>query len=107
MQKSVANHLNDISKDHKDWLITKLCKWDRNKTNTAWIIKHGCRSLIKQGHKETLLLFDVVKADVKIEDFSLDIDTVYLGNNLTFDFQIQTNSKKTQNHKFQTIAIIN
>lgn len=57
VQKSVANHINDISKDHPDWIIEQLRAWDLSQPSTAWIVKHGLRTLIKAGHKGALALF--------------------------------------------------
>ncbi|MCH7947880.1 MAG: DNA alkylation repair protein, partial [candidate division Zixibacteria bacterium] len=53
VRKAVANNLNDISKEHPD-LVAETCKkWQKaGDANTDWIIKHGCRSLIKHGHPE-------------------------------------------------------
>jgi len=59
VRKSVANHLNDISKSHPDWLIKELHQWKKefpNDPKILWIIKHACRSLIKLGHPEALSL---------------------------------------------------
>lgn len=56
VQKSVANHINDISKDHADWLVARISQWDITHPATQWIIKHGTRSLIKQGHTGVLKL---------------------------------------------------
>jgi len=57
VQKSVANHINDISKDHPYWIVKKIKTWDSSDPSTAWIIKHGLRGLIKSGNREALELF--------------------------------------------------
>ena len=49
VQKSVANHLNDLSKVHGDWVVQKIQDWPNQ-----WIVKHACRTLIKQGHRGAL-----------------------------------------------------
>jgi 3-methyladenine DNA glycosylase AlkC len=51
VRKSVANHLNDISKDHPDWMLTRLESWDLANPHTQWIAKHAARTLIKAGHR--------------------------------------------------------
>ncbi len=59
VRKSVANHLNDISKDHPetmlDWISARA--WQTDDEGTAWIKKHACRTLIKNGHPRALALF--------------------------------------------------
>lgn len=55
VRRSVANHLNDIAKDHPDlvagWVREHLI--DAPDTRNA-LLRHASRSLIKQGHAPTL-----------------------------------------------------
>src|SRR5690606_24232423 len=39
VRKSVANHLNDIAKDHPDAVIDRVKAWDRSHVGTAWIVR--------------------------------------------------------------------
>lgn len=96
VQKSVANHLNDISKDNPDWMIKKISKWNQKNKNTAWITKHGCRTLIKQGHQPALTLFDVKPAEVKLTKLQLEKNKISLGDFIEFSFTIENLSKKNQ-----------
>jgi 3-methyladenine DNA glycosylase AlkC len=48
VRKSVANHLNDITKDHPDWVLGLIEGWNLDNPHTAWIARHALRSLIKQ-----------------------------------------------------------
>ena len=57
VRKSVANALNDISKDHPELVRTLAKNWFRANKNRHWLVKHGCRTLLKQGDKEVLSLF--------------------------------------------------
>ncbi|MGY0037975.1 DNA alkylation repair protein [Pedobacter sp. NJ-S-72] len=54
VRKSVANNLNDISKDHPEIVIAIANRWKGLSKETDAIIKHGCRSLLKQGHAKIL-----------------------------------------------------
>ncbi len=54
VRKSVANHLNDIAKDHPDLVVDLLSTWDKTNARTAWIIRHALRTLIKAGHPRAL-----------------------------------------------------
>jgi 3-methyladenine DNA glycosylase AlkC len=61
VQKSVANAVNDISKDHPS-KVKRLAKvWLKENTQRRWLVKHGCRTLLKQGDKELLSLFGFEK----------------------------------------------
>ena len=45
---SVANNLNDIAKDNPEIVIDLAKKWKGESKEVDWIIKHGCRTLLKQ-----------------------------------------------------------
>lgn len=52
--RSVANHLNDLSKTHEDLVLQRLSGWKARATQTAkeqdWMTRHALRTLIKQGY---------------------------------------------------------
>ena len=54
VRKSVANHLNDISKDHPDYVLEVVNSWDQRNPHVAWITKHALRTLIKKADPATL-----------------------------------------------------
>jgi len=89
VRKSVANNLNDISKTHPD-LVAKLAKnWYGKHEHTDWIVKHGCRTLLKKGKRDVLAIFgyhDVTSIDV--DDFTLGTNSLAIGEDLTFSFSI-------------------
>jgi hypothetical protein len=97
VRKSVANHLNDFSKDHPTYMLDLVNKWDLNDSNTGWIVKHACRTLIKKGNQEALKLFRFEK-DVKIQlkNLVLDKSRIHLGDTLTFEFEILSKSASEQ-----------
>jgi 3-methyladenine DNA glycosylase AlkC len=80
VRKSVANHLNDITKDHPDWVLEKLGLWDQEDRHTAWIMKQALRTLIKKGDTRALHVFGAGhKAEVKVENFSVTPSSLKLG----------------------------
>lgn len=67
VRKSVANHLNDIGKDHPALLVETVSGWDRSDARTAWIAKHALRTLIKSGDAGALAVIgagEAAKAEV-------------------------------------------
>lgn len=46
VRRSVANNLNDISKDNPNICIDICSLWIGNNTNTDKLVKHACRSLV-------------------------------------------------------------
>lgn len=90
VRRSVANNLNDIAKTHPA-LVTEIAqKWYGENEETNWLIKHGCRTLLKKGNRHVLAIFGYDDgATIEIADFSLNATTVSIGNALTFSFKIE------------------
>jgi 3-methyladenine DNA glycosylase AlkC len=61
VRKSVANNLNDISKDNPNLVLETARRWKGKTPDTDWIIRHGCRSLIRNKHPEAMELFGYAK----------------------------------------------
>lgn len=95
VRKSVANNLNDITKDHPQTVINLAKKWQGKSENTDWIIKHGCRTLLKQGHAEVLEIFGLNTVEnISIQDFRLLTPKVDVGKSLEFNFKLLNNNKE-------------
>src|SRR5690606_16001242 len=77
VRKSVANHLNDIAKDHPTLVLKTLKKWKaqaqgENLERIQWIIRHALRTLIKAGHPEALKLIGVnTNCKLDLSDFKM------------------------------------
>ena len=57
VRRSVANHLNDIGKDHPELLLSLAADWGvKAPPARAALIKHALRSLVKAGHPQALAL---------------------------------------------------
>jgi 3-methyladenine DNA glycosylase AlkC len=57
VRRSVANNLNDISKDHPDLVLQLAQQWHGQHRHTDWILKHALRGLLKQRQPKALQLF--------------------------------------------------
>lgn len=57
VRRSVANNLNDISKDHPALVLRLAQQWHGHHPHTDWILKHALRSLLKQRDSTALSLF--------------------------------------------------
>ena len=97
VRKSVANHLNDISKDHPGYMTDVLRAWDLRHPHTAWIARHASRTLIKAGYAGALALFAYEKnTAVALEGFWLRPKTLRLGDVLEFGFTLRSAKKTPQ-----------
>ena len=98
VRKSVANHLNDIAKDHPDWVLDRVASWDRKNPSTAWIIRHALRTLIKKGHPLALALLGVDTAaavHVQVRRFVVAPAQLRLGGALMLTAELVIKGKKT------------
>ena len=121
VRRSVANNLNDISKDNPELVLDWAQQWlnsgndsnnrpagnsdsDKSKksmhenyklgSQTNKLIKHACRSLLKQGDKRALSLFGFTEAKhIKVSQFKTQ-ETVKSGDRLTFSFLLKSHRKK-------------
>lgn len=57
VRKSVANNLNDIAKDNPEMVLETAQRWIGSAPETNWILRHGCRTLIKKANPRALALF--------------------------------------------------
>jgi 3-methyladenine DNA glycosylase AlkC len=97
VRKSVANHLNDITKNHPDWTLATLRRWTTHDPHTAWIAKRALRTLIKAGHPEALALFGVkATTSARIENLRLSAKTIQLGERLSWAFDLVSSSHRSQ-----------
>ncbi|MEZ5385604.1 MAG: DNA alkylation repair protein [Prosthecobacter sp.] len=96
VRRSVANHFNDITKDHPERVLDSLEDWDLEREHLRWIAKHACRTLIKRGHPRALKLFGFgrqaeVQAELKASPRSLK-----LGDRLSLTASITSTSSRVQ-----------
>lgn len=97
VRKSVANHLNDIAKDHPEWMMDRLTEWPLEQAHTAWIAKRALRTLIKQGDARALGLVGAGDPpEVEVQSFTLNPKKLELGQHLTLELRIKSASAKPQ-----------
>ncbi|SMC77027.1 DNA alkylation repair protein [Moheibacter sediminis] len=90
VRRSVANSLNDISKDNPQVTLSIAKKWKGLGKETDAIIKHGSRTLLKQGNTEIMSHYGLVNSDkVFISDFELVNSRIKIGDYLEFSFKIE------------------
>jgi 3-methyladenine DNA glycosylase AlkC len=114
VRRSVANHLNDIAKDHpqlvihtaQQWLsdnelsaLTALQKQQRTK-----LIRHACRTLFKQANPDALSLFGYGAVEDIHCHIKLQNTVVPWGGELVFDLAVT--GEEVKNNKFMLDYVI-
>lgn len=89
VRRSVANNLNDISKDHPDLVLGIAAEWLGQSPETDWIVRHACRGLLKKGNAKALAHFGFQNdvEGIEIRDFQHDA-IVRIGERLDFSFEV-------------------
>jgi hypothetical protein len=97
VRRSVANHLNDIAKDHPavvaDWLQVHLP--DASPARRA-LLRHASRTLVKQGDRRVLKAWGLGAAFKGRLAFSISPKLVAEGGKLALSLRLESTSSKPQ-----------
>lgn len=96
VRRSVANNLNDISKDNPAITLQLAKKWKGLGVETDAVIKHGLRTLLKAGNLTALSFYKLTGDHFKLNRFKINTLELSVGEYLKFEFTIENNSNKTQ-----------
>ncbi|WP_442859327.1 DNA alkylation repair protein [Bacillus sp. ms-22] len=90
VQKSVANHLNDISAIQPDLMKQTVKRWYGDNPHTNWIVKHASRTLLKKGDPDILAMFSYGDdPSIQVMDLKVTQDPIRIGEKMTFQFTLQ------------------
>lgn len=97
VRRSVANHLNDVAKDHPD----RVASWVQTHLQNASparkaLLRHASRSLIKQGHGPTLQAWGLGQAFEGQASLSLNVRAAPIGGGIALQAQLQSGSTQPQ-----------
>lgn len=105
VRKSVANHLNDISKNHPELVLKIGNQWHGETKHTNWIVKHSLRTLLKKGDKNALAIFGLDNAkNIEISNLKLSATEIKIGDFIHFEFDIINQSNKPKNIRLEYIV---
>ncbi len=94
VRRSVANNLNDISKDNPAIVIGLVKKWKGKNSELDALVKHASRTLLKQGNMELMELFGFGSIQkIKIDNFKVLTSKVKVGEYLEFSFKLINKNK--------------
>lgn len=90
VRRSVANHLNDISRDHPDTAVGVAARWLATPgPTTARLVRHGLRTLVKSGHTGALtLLGHSPDLPVAVDGPHVRTPEIRIGDHLVFDYAV-------------------
>jgi 3-methyladenine DNA glycosylase AlkC len=98
VRRSVANNLNDISKDHPRVVLDVLRGWQaEGGDHIDWITNHALRTLVKKGHPQSLALLGYGHAgQIAVHNVVVEPPAVPLGEEITLSFDIESLAAEPQ-----------
>lgn len=97
VRRSVANNLNDISKDNPELMLDTVEAWlPQAGPQRQQLLRHACRSLIKQGHPRCLALLGYGTPQLKVHAFAASPDAIQLGQKLTLSLELHSTARQAQ-----------
>ena len=98
VRKSVANNLNDITKDNPEQVIVLCRRWYKEASaDRLWIIRHALRSLVKDGHPDVFpLLGYSEKPQLSLQTLDVANTTLKLGDYAEVSVSLLSNSSEIQ-----------
>ena len=98
----MANHLNDVARDHPDVVVRTLRRWRRACRPTdagafEWTVRHALRGLVKRGHPGALAALGVDReAQVVARSLTLERSRLRIGETLDFALTLVSTSDERQ-----------
>lgn len=95
VRRSVANNLNDISKDHPRLVLETAAKWMGTSSQTNHLLKHACRGLLKSGNSTALGLFGTSSnVPCRVTKLICTAQKISIGDAIEFSFEITLTAKE-------------
>lgn len=98
VRTSVANHLNDIAKDHPNIVVETVREWlnEPGNPHAPWVAKRALRQLVKQGHAGALQALGFgVGTKAKLVALSIEKPRVTVGESIAFRLVLEGKAQET------------
>ena len=83
VRRSVANNLNDISKDNPSIAVATATEWWNDEPNRRRLVRHGLRTLIKEGDPDALAVLGyIADSPVNLASITIEPSVVQIGDSI-------------------------
>jgi 3-methyladenine DNA glycosylase AlkC len=97
VRRSVANHLNDLSKDHPEAVVAIAGRWlDGASRDRQRLVRHALRTLIKRGHPGALAALGYGPARVALEALEVSPTAAALGGKVQLTLRLRSTADAAQ-----------
>lgn len=84
VRRSVANHLNDVAREHPDLVVQTVAGWMREPKTDRRMVTHGLRTLVKRGDPGALgVLGFTTDPEVAVDRFDVTPTVIDMGGHIT------------------------
>lgn len=98
VRRSVANHLNDLSKTHPELVVSTVERWlVEEEPVDQRMIEHGLRTLVKQGSEQALQVLGFSSTpEVIVERFDVSPTEISIGDTVTLSAVVRSTGESPQ-----------
>ncbi|MEP3479502.1 MAG: DNA alkylation repair protein [Fuerstiella sp.] len=97
VRRSVANNLNDVSKDHPQVVVDRCVQYHRSQSaHATWVTRHALRTLIKNGDRNALAVLGYHPPKDISAQLSVAPAQIMIGESVELTAVLQSNSKTSQ-----------
>ncbi|GII95919.1 hypothetical protein Ssi02_61500 [Sinosporangium siamense] len=89
VRRSVANHVNDLAKDHPNVAVGILARWQESGgSHVEKVVRHAARGLLRTGHPGALTLLGAMPGSGSVKELTVD-PQVAVGDHLRFTVTVE------------------
>lgn len=97
VRRSVANNLNDISKDHPAVAVETLARWEDGSDEVAALTKHALRTLLKAGDPNAMTLLGFSdQPQVRVSGLRMTPEVAAVGTSVHVEFSVTSTAQVPQ-----------
>jgi 3-methyladenine DNA glycosylase AlkC len=96
VRRSVANHVNDLARQHPELAVAATARWLADPDeNTAQLVRHALRTLIKNGNAEALSQLGFAPATVDVSGLRVAAAAIQFGGTVSFSASIRNGGSES------------
>ena len=97
VRRSVANHLNDVAKEHPELVIETVADWLQETETDRRMVAHGLRTLVKRGDPGALAVLGfTTEPQVAVERFEVAPSVVEMGTHIALAADLRSEADTAQ-----------
>jgi len=95
VRRSVANNLNDISKDNLEIALSTAERWFGKTAETDALVRHALRNELKKGNSRALKMFALSeKTQARITKLQIVPKAIRIGEHVHMEFELQATKRE-------------